>query len=260
MANDSYYCLIKSDLNQDGRVDQILSDYSLSITQPYLIIWGGDYLVGDTTFIKYPVSNQSSSDFSLIDFNNDGFKDLFFNLKYDRDSSGTIIKNASSIVIFNQKNIASEKVLDLNSITATQTYPYYAMKLDTSNFFNAKSDREQIRDNSYTYSYEIQSLNIDVVQNHTTSIVSDDLLAHCIVFPNPATDNAAIIINDLDCGEYQIKIVDIEGKEMLTFNTAVTSTSHHINLNTSQLTNNTYSLAIMQDNKIIITQKFIILK
>ena len=191
----------------------------------------------DTAFLVYPGWQDFSCVLSVQRYNaNDTLDDLIFWMRgADSVPQRGRVDTARSLVLFGQAGLETHRQVDLGSVGAFRSEPFYAMELTKGReLINPKkrdmtrrASRELVRVDRQVLEGEEEVRDTgNVPAPQITSAVAGDADAafSARVYPNPAVYTANIEIAPLPPGTYTVNVVAVNGEEVWRGEVVLTQT------------------------------------
>lgn len=225
----------------------------------------------DTTHILLPDWIRISCAFSVQRYNaNDSLDDLIFWL-HGADSVGReLVDTARSLVLFGQRGLEKVNRVDLASIGAFRSEPFYAMELTRGReLINPKkrdmtrrTSRELVRVDRQVLEEEGEERDTgSVPAPQITSAVAGEASYSARIYPNPAVYSTTVEVSPLPAGTYRVEVVAVNGEDVWRGEAVLEREGQVLStLDLGDLAGGYYVVRVHTDQKIIGTYPIIVVR
>ena len=225
---------------------------------PRSIVWGSDTnsLMPNPLKVKETVLSYSSSTISNITpvgnvgkVNADSLLDIVIILRGKLLQPDSTLKDtAIAVVIWGQQGLDTLASIDVMNIARTQDTPFNARHL----YHAVDFTDYKVRDMTYNPSVKLRNITLYNTRDPQEPSVVKDEQIKLIVYPNPASNFSQVKIDNIQQGEYIIKIISIEGVVQMSERISVNQERNITKLiDLSNFASGTYFLQIGDNTKVL---------
>lgn len=265
----NYTIMSIDDFNDDMSIDTLIGkSINNGVYFPTKIVWGFDSIVHPDPLI-YPKVSETSFNYPNWNnlrinslkkcFNNDSINDLIIFISGGIPIDSTTMKDTSvALILFGQCGLDTIESINIPTISYNQVFPFKARKLahpyDFSDCFLRNGETKTF----FRINQVSDVLNPPPMYKHGSNCCGGKSKYDMKLYPIPSIEKLTIELNNFEEGIYIIKLLDLEGRVLLTKQVNVNSNQTNEIIETSLFLNGSYLIVIEKESITIFSKSLII--